>query len=48
MVFSVMGFGVAGGLKLMGFDFWFCAMGLSGFRGGFWVDFGGGLAHGGL
>ncbi len=29
-------------------DFWFCAVGLNGFRGGFWVNFGGGLARGGL
>uniref|UniRef100_A0A2N9J7H0 Disease resistance N-terminal domain-containing protein n=1 Tax=Fagus sylvatica TaxID=28930 RepID=A0A2N9J7H0_FAGSY len=26
----------------------FCAVGLNGFRGGFWVNFGGGLARGGL
>jgi hypothetical protein len=30
------------------FNFWFCAVGLGGLRGGFWVDFGGGLARGGL
>ena len=37
------------------FDFWFCAVGHGGLRGGFWVDFGGvwlamgcGVAHGGF
>jgi hypothetical protein len=30
------------------FDLWFCAVGLGGLRGGFWVNFSGCLAHCGL
>ena len=32
----------------MGFDYWFCAAGFGGLWSGFWVDFSGGLARGGL